>query len=138
MAGITPIGEVISRKYPRCKEPGCPNVPGANGYCVKHPSKPAKEKKHIKKVSDKRTVLNRELAKIVAKIKKQRPTCEMRVPGICTGKTQTAHHSQGKIADLLLDETKMIASCFACNLWEVAHPAEAKAMGISKSRLNKT
>lgn len=134
-----------------CAFPLCNRVAQKNGLCIGHAryanefpaaiikeEMKAKEKPYkIPKVSVKRKPLNRELAKIVARIKKERPECEMKVPGVCTGKTVTAHHPKGKIGELLLDESQLIASCSPCNLWEVSHPKEAKAMGISKSRLNK-
>ena len=132
-----------------CNFPLCTRIAQKNGLCIGHriyqnefPSAIIKEemkqqtkKAPIKNVSDKRKVLNVELAKIVKRIKKDRPVCEMKVPGVCSGKTVTAHHSKGKVGALLLDEKYLIASCSPCNLWEVAHPKEAKEMGISRSRL---
>lgn len=134
-----------------CAFPLCSRIAQKNGLCLNHriyanefptaiikEEMKAKEKpKPINKVSEKRKIQNRELAKIVARIKKERPECEMKVPGVCSKVTTTVHHSKGRIGDLLLNPKYLIASCSECNLWEVNNPKEAKAIGISVDRLTK-
>lgn len=122
--------------FPNCKSHAQPNL-----FCIGHkdfaePS-PPKPFKPIAHYSKKRVKENSKLGKIVDRMKIERPFCEMRVPGICTGKTQTAHHPYGRIGDHLLNEDELIPSCYACNSWEVSHSKEAKEMGISFSRLAK-
>jgi hypothetical protein len=79
--------------------------------------------------------VNRELGKIVAEIKKERPLCEMKVPGICTGRTQTIHHVKGRIGALLLDKKYMMAACCKCNTWVESNDSTARQMGLKVSRI---
>ena len=130
-----------------CAFPNCNRIAQKNSLlCIGHriyenefPAAIIKEeikqvKKPIKKVSDKRTVLNRELAKIVKEVKNERPVCELKVSGICSHKTVTVHHTKGRIGELLLNKKYMKASCSPCNLWVESHTAEAKEMGLIVSR----
>jgi hypothetical protein len=42
---------------------------------------------------------------------------------------------QGRIGNLLTDETKFLAVCRACHDWIETHPKEAKELGYSISRI---
>lgn len=122
--------------------PLCHFHPESNGFCIRHQGfagMPVAKKKTepIKKVSDKRKTKNKELAKVVAELKKEKPVCEMKVPGICTGKTQTAHHTKGRTGKLLTDKKKMLACCIACNNWVESHHEEAVKMGLKVYRNTK-
>ncbi len=130
---MTSIGEILSKEYPPCKHsPLCPNAPLANGFCFRHQVKKDKAK-GIAKVSDKRKELNKELAKVVKRLKLEHPFCEIRAEG-CTGKTDCIHHKAGRIGTKLLDESYMMASCSNCNLWVEEHDAEARAKGFKLSQ----
>jgi hypothetical protein len=124
-----------------CPFPGCSRIADKSGMCIGHrryaesfPVAIIKEQiKSINKVSDKRKELNKELAKVVKRIKSERPYCEIRAEG-CSHKTECVHHKAGRIGTKLLDESYMVASCSNCNLWCETNDAEARDRGFKLSQ----
>lgn len=66
----------------------------------------------------------------------EHPMCEAHLPGICTEYSTDVHHKEGRIGDLLLDDTKWLALCRSCHDWCENHPTEAQEKGFSIKRIN--
>ncbi len=64
------------------------------------------------------------------------PMCHARIDARCTQKATEVHHKAGRIAELYLDELFWLPVCHECHKWIETHPEEAKAMGLSVSRLS--
>lgn len=117
-----------------CSIPSCRDF---GRYCRLHSKllQAEKEPTAIKKKSDKRAAIDAKeyLPKMRAFLKKN-PICELKFEG-CTKKSQGAHHTEGKDSiELLLDESKWMASCNHCNLMAEIKDAEARSKGIKKSK----
>lgn len=85
----------------------------------------------IKPRSDKRAKQEREYSKLAKDYKIKNPICER-----CHLPPSTdVHHMKGRTGNLLTDENNFIALCRWCHDWAENHPTQAKAEGISKSRL---
>jgi hypothetical protein len=54
---------------------------------------------------------------------------------MCTHEATTVHHMEGRIGDLLNDESKWLAVCLPCHEWVETHPKEAKELNLSKNRI---
>lgn len=100
--------------------------------------KPHKQmkRKAVKKISDK-------MLKKVDKYKvmrisflKENPICFAKLHG-CTKEATDVHHTAGRTGDLFLDYSTWIGVCRNCHTWIELHPAEAKELGFSSSRLSK-
>lgn len=90
----------------------------------------------IKQVSKKRAILNREYAKVSRPIWKDQP-CSIH-SSVCIGMAQGIHHPWGKdTPERLLDTNNMMPACNPCNGWVEQHDAEARKLGLKKSRLKK-
>jgi hypothetical protein len=66
-------------------------------------------------------------------------TCKAKLQG-CTGldpETMTIHHSRGR-GVYMLDESTWIPLCGNCHRWVEDHPEEARKIGLTESRINKT
>lgn len=67
--------------------------------------------------------------------------CELKVPGVCVNEkypnqaASCVHHPEGRIGDNLLNFEKCMRSCHPCNNWVEANDAEARKMGLKRSRL---
>lgn len=61
----------------------------------------------------------------------ERPYCELKIPGVCTGLAQGMQHKKGRTGELYLDLTHQATSCNACNGWCVEHPIEAVELGAA-------
>lgn len=59
------------------------------------------------------------------------------IPG-CDGLATTVHHSKGRIGKLYLDVRHWKGLTFSCHVYVENYPDEAKAMGLSESRLAQT
>lgn len=72
---------------------------------------------------------------LVRRILADRPICEARVPLVCNIRSVDAHEilarSQG---GSILDEENILAVCSGCHRWITDHPAEAKELGLRRSR----
>jgi len=64
----------------------------------------------------------------------ERPYCELRIPGVCTGWAQGMQHKKGRAGSLYLDLKHQATSCNKCNLWCVEHPIEAVELGAAEFR----
>lgn len=100
----------------------------------KEKEKQDQKNKPVKKRSDELKAEMPELIKLYEMFLKKHQYCEIHGPN-CTVKATCAHHSEGRIGDKLKDTTKWVPSCSNCNHWCESHPKEAKAKGVSKSRL---
>lgn len=66
----------------------------------------------------------------------EHPMCQAHLPGICTEYSTDVHHKEGRIGELLLDDTKWLALCRSCHEWVEHNPEEAKEKGFSIKRIN--
>ena len=64
----------------------------------------------------------------------EHPMCEAHLPGICKEYSTDVHHKEGRVGELLLDETKWLSVCRPCHDWIETHPAEAQERGFSLKR----
>lgn len=114
----------------------------ADDLCYYHykygDSKPVKEKKvyKIPKESKKRAVENRIDRKQNKEIIKERPLCEMKLPG-CTKYAQGVQHVKGRIGKRLTQVENKIPACNHCNGRAEEKTKEAQEKGVAKSRLSK-
>jgi hypothetical protein len=51
--------------------------------------------------------------------------------------TTEVHHMAGRIGNKLLDQKMWLAVCRPCHVFIEQHPAAAKQLGLSESRLTK-
>lgn len=92
----------------------------------------------IRKRSKKRAKQEREyFNKTRPEYLEDHPGCEANIPRICCCTSVEIHHKKGKIEDLLNDKRFFLAVCRRCHDYIEAHPAWAKEMGYSLSRLAK-
>ena len=61
------------------------------------------------------------------------PYCEAHLPG-CQINASDIHHKKGRTGDLMLDDTEFLAVCRLCHTWIETNHADAKLLGLSKSR----
>lgn len=67
--------------------------------------------------------------------KKNNPVCKARIK--CIGSPTTdVHHRRGR-GEYLLDESTWLPTCRLCHQWIEEHSEQAKALGLSESRLSK-
>lgn len=115
-----------------------------NRYCrmcwgIVKPSTPSLTKRTaLKQVSDKQSKLNT-LYSIARKEFLSRPgnlCCRAKLVAECTGCSQelTIHHSKGR-NKFLLDTTTWVPLCILCHMYVETHPAEAKALGYTDTRI---
>lgn len=88
----------------------------------------------VKKVSDKRAVLNEEYSKLAIRFKEVNPFCKGKIPKVCTGKTEHVHHAMGR-GKYLLDPETWIPLCAGCHFYVHQYPLDAMKRGLSFSRL---
>lgn len=91
--------------------------------------------KEIKKVSTRQQKLLT-IYTVQAKLyKKNHPICKAQV--MCSGAlTEDVHHRRGR-GEYLLDESTWLPCCRRCHEWIEVNPKQAKALGLSDSRLSK-
>lgn len=124
-----------------CKHSGCTNFVFGGGYCKYHQSyrtdkvqKPlVKQSKPIRQVSKKQAILNQDYSKLRVVFLKENPLCKAKLMG-CTGVATDVHHKRGRGVYLLRTDT-WVALCRTCHQRVETHPDEAKALGLSESRL---
>lgn len=92
----------------------------------------------IKSVSDKRKPLDQ----LYSKLRKQfldqpeNSTCKAKLH-VCThhtGQDLTIHHMRGR-GKYYLDTTTWVSLCLSCHRWVEEHPADAKEMFLTESRV---
>ncbi len=121
-----------------CKAPGCKWFVFADGYCNNHQylredyQRPA----YIAPYSKNRSKVNRIYDKLAAAFKLERPYCELRIEGVCTGTTEGVHHKRGRGRWLLAVFT-WLGACNACNGWCDRNHAKAQELGFLEDRLKK-
>lgn len=75
----------------------------------------------------------------VARILRQRPDCEARIIGTCTGASVDVHEVLRRSAGGdILDDANVKALCRACHQWTHTHPREARRLGLLASRFAPT
>lgn len=72
--------------------------------------KPPKPKRWIRKVSKNQAKRNYRYSKTLSDFLKRNPWCRM-----CGEKSQTAHHTRGRLGPLLFDTRYMMAVCNLCH-----------------------
>jgi hypothetical protein len=88
----------------------------------------------IKKVSDKKKQEDVEYSKKRKLFLETHPSCQAKLPGICTINSTDVHHTKGRNINYLNVET-WIALCRECHMWVENNPTDAKELGLSKNRL---
>lgn len=126
----------------KCGFEGCKYNCWGGGYCLSHQWYRKKieaeakgeraQPQRIKMYSDKRTKINREqYTPEMRKFLKERPFCEIRLKGVCTGKSEGVHHINGKATiALLLNKKGWLSSCNACNTEVEAKSKKAKELAL--------
>jgi hypothetical protein len=94
-----------------------------------------RKQKPIAQRSPKRMSQEREYSKLRQSFLLSSPLCQAKLQNICTTHATDVHHMQGRIGNLLTDETKFLAVCRQCHTWIEEHPAQAKELGFSITRI---
>ena len=128
----------------KCQAPSCTYNVFSNHFCKFHQNlrkddkwlnKPEKkDRKPIKKVSDK---LGKELKIYSLKrliYLKEHPCCQVQVKG-CEGKATTVHHKKGR-GKYLNDTDTWLGCCMPCHRILEEYPTFAKDSGFSVNRLS--
>jgi len=140
-----------------CKATDCENVTeGRTDFCASHNklrrdavkrakkdaeklavklSTPQQPRAKVKKVSDKRKVINEEYFKLVEQFKIDNPYCEAKINNFCTQNTEDPHHSRGRRGAYLMDTSTWIPVCRSCHRYIEDHPLDSQKRGLSFSRL---
>jgi len=105
----------------------------SNGLLQKKSSKPT-SKKPIASRSPKRARQERQYLKIRKDFLYYHPLCQANIPNTCKNMSTDVHHKQGRIGELLTDESKFLSVCRPCHDWIEMHPKEAKQLGYSISK----
>jgi 5-methylcytosine-specific restriction endonuclease McrA len=92
--------------------------------------------KRLKPRSDKTARLYREQrVPFVTKMLAERPVCQIKVEGVCTGASVDLHEPKMRSrGGSIVDPENAVATCRPCHSWLHAHPAEATKLGWLKSR----
>jgi hypothetical protein len=107
-------------------------------WMQKAPPKQAQTSRLIKPVSDKRKPLDQ----LYSKMRKQfldlpeNATCRAKLH-VCLNTSRqdlTIHHSKGR-GKYYLDTTTWIPLCLSCHRWVEEHPADAKEMFLTETRV---
>jgi 5-methylcytosine-specific restriction endonuclease McrA len=74
----------------------------------------------VRSKSRKRAALDRAAAPRKAEFLENRPWCEIRIPGVCTGRATVIDHkvTRSRRPDLIYDEDDWQPACYACNMWK--------------------
>jgi hypothetical protein len=137
-----------------CSWPGCKAEAnhGANCYMhfraygagnlgggIKEEPEPAeKPKKPIAKKSVKAAKDDKEYKKLVKLMLSENDKCEMKVPGVCTGKANGLHHKRKRGKHTMKDKKNLLRACNACNGWVEANPIEAEKLGLVETKFKQT
>lgn len=97
--------------------------------------KPTIARKPIAPRSKKRATQEREYSKLRKDFLLSSPTCQAKLPTICTIHATDIHHTKGRISDLLTDTNFFLAVCRACHTWIETHPIESKELNFSISKI---
>ena len=91
----------------------------------------------IKKRSDKRAKQELAYSALRKAFLQTHPRCQAHVDHNCLGKATECHHKQGRIGELLCDDTKFLAVCRNCHFFIENNREEAIDRGWSELRLAK-
>lgn len=126
----------------KCEWPTCSDhALDGKQYCYQHnrvygkttPTITAPVVATIPKKNSKTIARDNEYKKILKVLLAISDRCELRTP-VCTGKAQGLDHVQKRSPINHLDLSNLKRACNACNGYKEDHSAEAKAMGLSKSK----
>lgn len=115
-----------------CKDPSC----YAHGKYCRVPGHMSETFKHIpfiKKESDTRKEQLKVYKKVAKKYLTIHPKCEVKG---CNKVSECIHHKSGRIAENLIDDSKLLAVCLDHHRQIEDNPEWAKSEGYSLSRLN--
>jgi hypothetical protein len=88
----------------------------------------------IAKKSVKAAKNDKEYKKLVKLMLAENDKCEMKVPGVCTGKAQGLHHKRKRGKHTLKDKKNLLRACNACNGWVEKFPIEAEKLGLVETK----
>lgn len=94
-----------------------------------------KKQKAIKKVSKKREIENIVYFREREQFLKDNKACQLKTP-VCTKTATVIHHVNGR-AIYFLDKETWMPSCRKCNNWVEENDAEARKIGLKKSKFSK-
>lgn len=122
-------------KPPKWKQQGraCNHATCEPDKC-RRPAEKSKPRKPIAQVSKPQAKRLRTYSALRKHFLEQHPNCQAKLDG-CTGQATDIHHSKGRIGIDLLNIGTFIALCRNCHNYLETHPAIAKEMGLSESRL---
>ena len=58
-----------------------------------------------------------------------RPGCQARIPGVCTGRNEHAHHRRLRSAGGPTTAANLLGVCHRCHAWIHARPEESHRLG---------
>ena len=68
---------------------------------------------------------------LVARLLAERPWCEAKLTGICTGRATDVHERVNRSGGGdILDEAILLTVCRACHAWITEHPRDAERLGL--------
>lgn len=86
----------------------------------------------IEQISKKRQAALARYRRLRDKYFEEHPVCEFTG---CISRNITLHHKRGRLGSFLTDKRYFCSLCKEHHVWVETHPAEAKKMGLSDSRL---
>lgn len=107
------------------------------GLTCRREKKPVTTRTGIARSSKKRAKENNQYLALRKKFLKVYPRCQAKLDG-CVVEATEVHHMAGRIGDNLVDADNFLAVCPCCHSWIETHPREARALGLSISRLQVT
>jgi hypothetical protein len=113
----------------------CKQCSSNTGVAKPSNTKPTARQKPIPPRSQKRTKEEKLYSGKRIIFLQENPMCQAHLPGICTKFSTDVHHKEGRIGDLLLDDTKWLAACRFCHEWIENNPEEAQEKGFSIKRI---
>ena len=116
------------------RERFCRDCIGRSGTGVAKVPKPTTQR--IPTYSSKQAKLQALYTISRVKFLKDHPMCHARIDARCTSKATEVHHKAGRVGEFFLDQLYWLPTCHACHCWIELHPEEAKALGLSVSRLS--
>lgn len=112
------------------------------GYCINHQYLRTDKKPKMALTKTSIAAMSDNLKKKIDSYADQRvvflarnPLCKGKCCTECTGQSMEVHHMRGR-GIYLLDEKTWLPVCRFCHIWIEEHPALAKLLNLSQSRLN--
>lgn len=131
--GLPPLKSSSNEQQPDNKKP-VPNEKKAAKKAA--PKKKIKNRVPVKKVSDKEKQRQKDYRKARKLFLSKPENLQCKFPG-CNQIATEVHHASGRIAGNLTDEKNMIGLCTEHHHWAHNNDAEARKLGLIKSRHHK-